>query len=192
MFIKNLRAFAVVGGLGLAAAVASPTLAADYVIDTQGAHASIEFSASHLGISYTTGRFNTFSGGFSYDKDAPAASKVAVEIETDSVDTNHAERDKHLRTADFLEVSKYPTASFVSTGIELTGDKTAKITGDFTLRGVTKPVVIDAEFVGEGKDPWGGYRAGFKGTTSIALKDYGFKMDFGTIDLTLNVEGIRK
>ncbi|WP_114009571.1 YceI family protein [Cohaesibacter intestini] len=192
MFIKNLRAFAVVGGLGLAAAVASPALAADYVIDTQGAHASIAFSASHLGISYTTGRFNTFSGDFSYDKDAPAASKVAVEIETDSVDTNHAERDKHLRTADFLEVSKYPTASFVSTGIELTGDKTAKITGDFTLRGVTKPVVIDAEFVGEGKDPWGGYRAGFKGTTSIALKDYGFKMDFGTIDLTLNVEGVRK
>nr|WP_321443794.1 YceI family protein [uncultured Cohaesibacter sp.] len=190
MYMKTFRTFAVAGAFAAIAAV--PAFAADYVIDTQGAHASIEFEASHLGISYTTGRFNEFSGGFSYDKDALKDSKVSVEINTDSVDTNHAERDKHLRTADFLEVDKYPTATFVSTGVELTGDKTAKITGDLTLRGVTKPVVIDAEFVGEGKDPWGGYRAGFKGTTEIAMKDYGFKMDFGTIALTLNVEGVRQ
>lgn len=192
MFIKQARSLAIAGGFALAGFAIAPALAADYVIDTQGAHASIEFEVSHLGYSFTTGRFNTFSGDFSFDNAAPEKSKVAVEIDVNSIDSNHAERDKHLRSADFLDVSKFPNASFVSTGIELTGDKSAKIAGDFTLRGVTKSVVIDAEFVGEGKDPWGGYRAGFKGTTALAMKDYGFKMDFGNVNLTLHVEGIRK
>ena len=191
MFIKNLRTLALAGGFAVAG-FAAPAVAADYVIDTKGAHASIEFEVSHLGFSFTTGRFNTFSGDFSYDKDAPEKATVNVDIKVDSIDSNHAERDKHLRSADFLDVSKFPDAKFVSTGIKLTGDKSAEITGDFTLRGVTKPIVIDAEFVGEGKDPWGGYRAGFKGTTSLPMKDYGFKMDFGSVALTLHVEGIRK
>ena len=192
MIIKQARTLAIAGGFALAGFAVAPAWAADYVIDTKGAHASIGFEVAHLGYSFTTGRFNTFSGDFSYDKDAPEKSKVSVEIDVNSIDSNHAERDKHLRGADFLDVSKFPKASFVSTGIEVTGDKTAKITGDFTFRGVTKPIVIDAEFVGEGKDPWGGYRAGFKGTTALAMSDYGFKMDFGNVNLTLHVEGIRK
>ena len=87
----------------------SPLYAADYVIDTKGAHAAIEFRMSHLGYSWLTGRFNTFEGEFSYDEKNPNASKIEVRIDTTSLDSNHAERDKHLRSGDFLDTGKFPT-----------------------------------------------------------------------------------
>ena len=127
---------------------------------------------------------------------APEASKVNVTINTASLDSNHAERDKHLRSADFLNVDKHPQASFVSTAVKSTGEGTADITGDLTLNGVTKPVVIQARLLGEGQDPWGGYRAGFEGSTRIALKDFGITKDLGPasqeVELILSVEGIRQ
>jgi polyisoprenoid-binding protein YceI len=93
-------------------------------------------------------------------------------------------------------VSKHPTATFKSTSVKSTGEGTADVTGDLTLNGVTKPVVIAAQFIGEGKDPWGGYRAGFAGTTTIKMKDFGIKMDLGpateNVELTFSVEGVRK
>ena len=126
----------------------------------------------------------------------PEASKVNVTINTASLDSNHAERDKHLRSADFLNVDKHPQASFVSTAVKSTGEGTADITGDLTLNGVTKPVVIQARLLGEGQDPWGGYRAGFEGSTRIALKDFGITKDLGPasqeVELILSVEGIRQ
>ena len=162
MFKKTLFASAIALGL-----LAGTTVnAADYVIDTRGAHASIKFKISHLGYSWLHGRFNTFSGGFSYDENNPSASKVSVEIDTASVDSNHAERDKHLRSDDFLDVAKYPKASFVSTSFSEQGDGKATLTGDLTLHGVTKPVTIDVVQVGAGKDPWGGFRRGFSGEGS--------------------------
>jgi polyisoprenoid-binding protein YceI len=173
------------------AAVASPAWAADYNIDDQGAHASINFKVKHLGYSWLTGRFNTFSGKFSYDPANVEASTVVVDIDTNSVDSNHAKRDKHLRSADFLEVEKFPAAKFVSTRVEANGDDEMTVYGDFTLRGVTKNIAIEASKVGEGKDPWGGYRAGFEGVTEIDMADYGFATDFGTVLLELHVEGIR-
>ncbi|QBF81911.1 YceI family protein [Shewanella maritima] len=170
--------------------------AADYKIDTQGAHAFIQFKVSHLGYSFVMGRFNEFSGDFSYDKDNLAAGKINVTINTKSVDSNHAERDKHLRGSDFLNTSKHPQASFVSTSIEDKGNGKLVVNGDFTFNGVTKPLAIDAVMVGEGKDPWGGYRAGFTGTTRFKMKDYGVKMDLGPasayVDLELVVEGIKQ
>lgn len=176
----------------LTTSVLMPVSAADYVIDTKGAHASINFQASHLGYSVLAGRFNEFSGTFSYDKDNIAASKVSVTIDTSSFDSNHAKRDKHVRSDDFLDVSKYAQATFVSTKVEDKGNNKLTIKGNFTMHGVTKPLVIDAIKVGEGDDPWGGYRAGFSGTATIAMADFGFKKDFGKVDLILHIEGIRQ
>ncbi|SEL19979.1 Polyisoprenoid-binding protein YceI [Atopomonas hussainii] len=183
--------------LALSAAVIVPqALAADYVIDKKGQHAFINFKISHLGYSWLYGTFNDFDGTFSYDEAAPEASKVQVTINTASVDSNHAERDKHLRSGDFLNVDKHPQASFVSTGVAMTGEKTADISGDLTLNGVTKPVVIKAALTGMGQDPWGGYRAGFEGTTTLKLKDFDIAMDLGPasqeVQLILSVEGVRQ
>lgn len=176
--------------------VAGPVSAADYAIDTKGQHAFVNFKISHLGYSWLWGTFKEFDGDFSFDAEQPEASKVNVTLKTASVDSNHAERDKHLRSDDFLNVSKHPTATFESTSVKSTGEGTADITGNLTLNGVTKPVVIAAKFVGEGTDPWGGYRAGFEGTTTLTLKDFDIKMDLGpasqTVDLIISVEGIRK
>lgn len=173
-----------------------PAMADNYVIDTKGAHASINFSIKHLGYSVLTGRFDTFSGEFSYDPAKPEASTVNVTIDTTSINSNHAERDKHLRSADFLNVEKFPKATFVSKKIVLDGKDEFDIVGDLTLNGVTKSVTIEVEKVGEGKDPWGGYRAGFSGETNINLKDFNVKMDLGpasqSVKLELEVEGIKK
>ncbi|MCD1637274.1 YceI family protein [Pseudomonas stutzeri] len=178
------------------ALVGGQAFAADYAIDKEGQHAFVNFKISHLGYSWLWGTFNDFDGEFSFDAAKPEESKVNVTLKTASVDTNHAERDKHLRSDDFLNVAKHPTATFESTSVKSTGEGTADITGNLTLNGVTKPVVIAARFIGEGKDPWGGYRAGFEGSTTLTLKDFDIKMDLGpasqTVDLIISVEGVRK
>jgi polyisoprenoid-binding protein YceI len=175
---------------------AGQAVAADYAIDTKGQHAFVNFKISHLGYSWLWGTFKEFDGSFSFDAGQPEASKVNVTLQTASIDSNHAERDKHLRSDDFLNVSEHPTATFESTSVKSTGEGTADITGDLTLNGVTKPVVIAAKFIGEGKDPWGGHRAGFEGTTTLELKDFGIKMDLGpasqAVDLIISVEGVRQ
>ena len=112
------------------------------------------------------------------DDAKPEASKVKVEINTDSINSNHAERDKHLRSEDFLDTAKYPKAVFESTAVKMNGDK-ATIVGNLTLHGVTKQIEIAAEPVGGGDDPWGGYRQGFIGTTKLPLKDFGIDFDLG-------------
>lgn len=178
------------------ALVGGQAFAADYAIDKQGQHAFVNFKISHLGYSWLWGTFKDFDGSFSFDAAKPEQSTVNVTLKTASVDTNHAERDKHLRSDDFLNVAKHPTATFESTSVKSTGEGTADITGNLTLNGVTKPVVIAAKFIGEGDDPWGGYRAGFEGSTTLTLKDFDIKMDLGpasqTVDLIISVEGVRK
>jgi polyisoprenoid-binding protein YceI len=186
-------ATALILGFGIPATTAQ---AADYVIDTKGAHAFVQFRVQHLGYSWLYGRFNTFGGEFSYDEANPEASQISVTIDTASVDSNHAERDKHIRSADFLDVATYPEAKFISTGLKMNGDGSAKLMGDFTLHGVTKPITIDVYKMGEGKDPWGGYRAGFQGSTTITMADYGMTTDLGPAstkaEIILTVEGVRK
>lgn len=176
--------------------LSTQALADKYIIDTKGSHAFIQFRIQHLGYSWLTGRFNTFSGSFEYDEKNPANASVVVEIDTASVDSNHAERDKHLRGDDFLDVEKYPTAKFVSTSFKEKGDGTAVLEGNLTLHGVTKPVTIDVEHVGHGEDPWGGYRRGFEGRTRIALADFGINYNLGPkskeLELMLSVEGVRQ
>lgn len=191
MLKKRFAALALVSLLG-----AGPALAAEYAIDKQGQHAFVNFKISHLGYSWLYGTFRDFDGTFSFDAAKPEASKVSVTLRTASLDSNHAERDKHLRSPDFLNVEAHPTATFTSTAVKPTGKDTADITGDLTLNGVTRPVVIAARFIGEGEDPWGGYRAGFEGTTTLTLKDFGIDYDLGpasrTVELILSVEGVRQ
>ncbi|MBS0234187.1 MAG: YceI family protein [Proteobacteria bacterium] len=179
-----------------AVSLSAPAIAADYKIDTENAHASITFKVNHLGFSWIIGRFDKFSGTFSFDDKNPDASKVKVDIDTTSVDTNLALRDKHLRGADLLDTDMFPTATFESTSVKSTGPNKATVTGKLTLHGVTKDIVIDADHVGGGKDPWGGYRDGFTGTTKITLADFGIMRNLGPatkdVELILNIEGIRQ
>lgn len=174
-------------------ASAATASAADYKIDKQGQHAFVQFRIQHLGYSWLYGTFRDFDGSFTFDEADPSKDKVNVTINTNSVDTNHAERDKHLRSAEFLNVAKFAQATFVSTGVKKDGDE-LDITGNLTLNGVTKPVTLEAKKLGEGKDPWGGYRAGFEAETKIALKDFNIKTDLGPasqdVQLMISVEGI--
>lgn len=191
-----LKSTLVALALGGALMGAGQAMAADYAIDKQGQHAFVNFKISHLGYSWLYGTFKDFDGSFSYDAAKPQDSKVNVTLSTSSVDTNHAERDKHLRSDDFLNVGEHPTATFASTAVKSTGDGTADISGDLTLNGVTKPVVIAATFIGEGKDPWGGYRAGFEGSATLKLKDFDIQKDLGPasqeVELIISVEGVRQ
>ncbi|NAX40656.1 YceI family protein, partial [Vibrio sp. V26_P1S5P106] len=161
---------------------------------TKGAHASINFKVSHLGYSFIKGRFNTFSGEFSYDENDISASKVSVTVDTTSLDSNHAERDKHIRSADFLNTSKFSNATFVSTQVIDQGQGHLAIQGNLTLHGKTQPITIDAQLIGAGADPWGGERAGFVGATRLELKDFDITVmgPSSYVDMELHVEGIKK
>ncbi|WP_426207198.1 YceI family protein [Providencia sp. PROV272] len=191
MFKKTVLGLAT-GALFLTAGSA---LAETYKFDKQGQHAFIEFRIQHLGYSWVYGSFKDFDGSFTYDAKDPAKDKVEVTIKTGSIDTNHAERDKHLRSGDFLNAANYPEAKFVSTDVKKEGEN-YKITGDFTLNGVTKPITLDAKLMGEGKDPWGGYRAGFEAQGNIKLKDFNIKSDLGPksqeVELLISVEGVQE
>jgi len=182
---------ALAGLLGVRALPAS-----DYLIDTEGGHAFIQFRISHLGFSWLVGRFNHFSGEFSYDEAAPEQAWVRVEVDTTSIDSNHAERDRHLREKDYLDTEAFPTALFVSTGYQPGRDGTGLLTGNLTLHGVTRPIEIRVKPVGSGSDPWGGYRMGFEGTTRLTLADFGITPFLGEaarqVYLDLGIEGVRR
>jgi len=194
--IQNSRKLFLALSLATAFATSGMAVADDYAIDKKGAHASIQFKISHLGYSWLWGRFNDFDGAFSYDEKNKSASKVSVTVNTKSVDSNHAERDKHLRSDDFLDVSKFPQAKFVSSSYAEGADGKAKLTGKLTMHGVTRELVLDVAHIGAGKDPWGGFRRGFEAQTRIALKDYGITKNLGPasaeLDLIISVEGIKQ
>ncbi|KTC35112.1 hypothetical protein AO269_17720, partial [Pseudomonas putida] len=145
MLKKTLAALAI----GTALFTAGQAMAADYTIDKEGQHAFVDFKISHLGYSFITGTFKDFDGKFSFDAAKPEDAKIDVTLKTASVFTNHAERDKHISSKDFLDVANFPEATFKSTSVKPTGKSadgktTADVTGDLTLHGVTKPVVIKA------------------------------------------------
>jgi polyisoprenoid-binding protein YceI len=195
MLKKTLATLAIGSAL-----LSANAMAADYTVDKQGQHAFVDFKISHLGYSYITGTFKDIDGTFSFDAAKPEDSKIEFNVNTASVFTNNAERDKHISSKDFLKVADFPKATFKSTSVKSTGKNadgkaTADVTGDLTIAGVTKPVVVKATFLGEGKDPWGGYRAGFEGTTSIKRSDFGKMMDLGpqsdAVDLYITFEGVK-
>ena len=171
--------------------------AEQYDIDIKGQHAFIQFKVKHLGYSWLLGSFRTFNGHFSYDERKPVKNSVSVTIDTASLDTNHAERNKHLRSADFFDVARYPTATFTSTSYESTGKKTGILHGKLALHGVTKDIAINIKQIGNGPDPWGGYRRGFEGHTTLHLSDYRMKKRgmlgavAENVEIFLSIEGVR-
>jgi polyisoprenoid-binding protein YceI len=143
-----------------------------YQIDP--AHSSAQFTVRHMMITNVRGGFQKVTGTVVYDPQNPAASSVNAEIDAASINTNEAQRDAHLRSADFLHAEKFPTITFRSTGIESAGEGEIKLTGDLTIHGVTKPVVLKVEGPSpEGKDPWGNTRTGATATTKIKRSDFG-------------------
>lgn len=192
---KTLMASAMT--LAMAGAAQADEHSGTYAFDKEDAHQFITFEISHLGFSTLYGRFNDFDGEFRFDADNPENSRVEVTIDTASVDSNHGERDKHLRSEDFLYVDEYPEATFRSTRVAVNDDgDEAEVTGDLTLRGVTREVTLDVALQGHGEDPWGGYRMGFDAETELRLSDYDIPTDLGkaseTVKLEISVEGIRQ
>ena len=172
----------------------STAQAAPYKVDE--AHSMAIFRASHLGISHTYGRFNELSGSFEWDASRPEAASLSVTIQASSIDTNHEKRDQHLRNPDFFNAAQFPVITFVSSSFTPRQDGIYTVTGTLTLHGVSKEITVDLHTVGEGTDPWGGYRAGFHTTFTINRVDYG--MDYMTdgvpsdVGLIISLEGIRQ
>jgi len=136
------------------------------------AHTLVEFSAKHLMITTVKGRITDIEGTIYADAKDPKNSSVEATLKAVSLDTRTDQRDQHLRSADFLDVEKYPEIRFRSTRIQ--GDKQSfKLTGDLTIRDVTKPITLDVKFEGETKDPWGGERIGFSATGKIDRREFG-------------------
>ncbi|HJX27833.1 MAG TPA: YceI family protein [Thermoanaerobaculia bacterium] len=151
----------------------APVLAAaepvTYKVDAD--HSGVSFSIRHF-VSNTPGRFKDFDGTIKYDKAAPATSSVEFTIQAASIDTANADRDEHLRGADFFDVQKFPTLTFVSTGVTPKDADTLEVTGDLTMHGVTKKITIPVEVLGAVKTP-NGEKAGFETTFTVNRKDYG-------------------
>jgi polyisoprenoid-binding protein YceI len=137
------------------------------------AHSGIHFSVRHMVVSKVRGRFSRFEGDVQLDPAQPEGAKVKVSIDAASIDTNEPKRDDHLRSADFFDVAKFPALTFESTRVEKKGEGRLAITGNLSLHGVTKEIVLDTELLGVGKDPWGAQRAGFSARTSLDRKEYG-------------------
>ncbi len=136
-------------------------------------HSGIHFSVRHLVVSKVRGSFRQFSGTVSLDTENLAASSVSAVIETASIDTGVEQRDTHLRSADFFDAERFPTLTFQSTRVEPTSSNGFRITGELSLHGVTRQVVLEAEQLGIGKDPWGNTKAAFEAKTSIDRRDFG-------------------
>ena len=184
----------VLGACSLAAPLV-PALAADsYGVDPD--HSFVSFRIKHLGLSWAAGRFNLLSGQFDLDVADPAKCSVSVEVRATSVDTNNAKRDQHLRGPDFFNARQFPVIRFVSTSVESAGGGLWTLNGKLTLRGVTKPITASLDLVGEGKDPWGGYRAGATATFTIKRSEFGmtYMLDglSDEVQMVVSLEGVRR
>jgi polyisoprenoid-binding protein YceI len=146
------------------------TLTGSYLIDP--AHSRIGFVARHAMVTKVRGSFNEFAGSGYFDAENPSASKAQLTIQAASIDTRNADRDAHLRSNDFFAMESYPEIVFVATGVEAV-DRVYRLSGDLTIKGVTKPVTVDFEYTGTAVDPYGNTRVGFEGSTTINRKDWG-------------------
>ncbi|MCS6774175.1 MAG: YceI family protein [Anaerolineae bacterium] len=136
-------------------------------------HTNVSFAVRHLMLSNVIGQFDKVEGTVDFDEAQPERTTVHVRIAADSINTRDPQRDAHLRSPDFLDVANYPYIEFRSTRVERTSDDTAKLHGDLTIRGVTRPVTLDVTFLGKAKTPWGQWNAGFEATTKINREDWG-------------------
>jgi polyisoprenoid-binding protein YceI len=153
------------------ATIDTAELTGDYQFDV--AHSRLGFVARHAMVTKVRGGFNEFEGGAHLDFANPARSSARVTIKVASVDTRNEQRDEHLRTNDFFDAPNFPEITFVSTGVQQVDEENYKLTGDLTIKGVTKPVTVDFEYAGAAKDPYGNLRVGFEGKAVINRKDFG-------------------
>jgi polyisoprenoid-binding protein YceI len=164
-------------------------------------HSVPEFSVKHMVISTVKGRFTKVEGAIMLDEANPANSSVKATIDVTTIDTGEAQRDTHLRSADFFDVEKFPTIAFTSSKVERKSDDEYKVTGDLTIRAVTRPVVLDVEYEGQIKDAYGKQRAAFTATTQIDRKDFGLNWNMAleaggfivsnNVKVTLHIAAVR-
>ena len=165
-------------------------------------HSSVNFHVRHLMVSKVHGRFTKWGGTLELDDEDLTRSRVDITIDAASIDTQEPKRDDHLRSADFLEVDKFPSLTFRSTEIKREGDEDYTVVGDLTIRGVTRRVTLRVEGGGRVTDPWGGTRTGFSARTSISRKDFGLTWNVALeaggfvvgdkLDITLEIEAVKK
>ena len=173
---------------------------ATYKIDA--AHSDIMFKVKHLMISTATGLFKKFDATLDINEEDFSQAKVTFEADVDSVDTKNEQRDAHLKSDDFFNAEQFPKMTFKSTKIEKAGDNEYKLTGDLTIRDITKPVELKVEYNGSTKDPWGQERMGFEVSGKINRKEYGLKWSAVTeagglvvsddVRLAMNVEMVKQ
>jgi len=186
--------------LALLVGLAGAASAADtWTVDK--AHSTVTFKIKHL-MSKVTGSFTDFDGTITTDFANLGASGVSFTIQAASIDTANGDRDKHLRSADFFDVEKFPTITFASSKITKTGDDTFAVTGTFTMHGVAKEVTLPVTFLGAAQDPWGNTKAGFEVTTTLKRSDYGIvwnkALEAGgfllgdEVEVTINLEVAKK
>lgn len=178
----------------LAAATLGSAKADNYKIDP--IHSAVLFKVGHFGVGNIYGRFDTFSGDFVFDANDPTKDSVTLEISTESVDSNAPDRDKHLKSPDFLNAKQFPTATFKSTSFKKVDDKNYEVIGDFTLRGITKPVTVAVQIVGTGSGPKGEPRLGTESTVTLKRSEFDVKAFLPAVtddvQLRVAVEGIKQ
>lgn len=188
-----------VSAVTLALTLPALALAAPSTYKVDADHSGVNFTIRHF-VSNVPGLFKDYEGTIVYDKDNPAGSKVEFTVQAASIDTGNADRDKHLRSADFFDVEKFPTLTFTSTAVKAQDKDTLEVTGDLTMHGVTKQVTIPVDFLGTAKTP-NGEKAGFETTFTLNRKDYGIiwnrVMDTGPVlgedvKVTISVEADRQ
>ncbi|CAE80851.1 YceI family protein [Bdellovibrio bacteriovorus] len=151
--------------------VTTSALAAKFDVDK--AHTNVSFTAPHLMVSKVKGRFDNVSGSFQFDEKTMKLNDIMVTVKTDSVNTNEADRDKHLRSPDFFDVAKFPEMTFKSTNVKYEKDKPDKVEGELTIRGITKKVTLDVDYNGAVTDPWGNRVVTFEAEGEVNRKDFG-------------------
>jgi polyisoprenoid-binding protein YceI len=176
-------------------------LAAPETYKIDPGHSNVGFSIRHF-FSKVPGRYKTYEGTIVLDPKDLAKTAINVTIDAGSIDTGLADRDKHLASPDFFDTAKFPKITFVSTEVTATGPKKATVKGNLTMKGVTKPVSMEAEILGFSPDPWGGYRGGFEAKTTINRNDFGVSWNKAVegggmvlsdeVEIVLNIEGARE
>lgn len=175
--------------------LAVPVMAENtYEIDPS--HSSILFGIKHFGASHVYGRLNNPVGTLSFDEKNPEKSSVVIEVKAADIDTANQKRDDHLKGAEFFNIEKFPAISFKSSSVEKQGQQEYQIKGDLTFLGKTRTITVQAQHIGFGKDPWGGYRTGFESKFTIKRSDFG--MDFmqgplgDDVQIITSIEAVKK
>ena len=197
--IAAMAAISVIAGSVLLSSGAAQ--AATYKVDA--GHSGVTFRIRHI-LTTVTGRFTGFEGTIVFDEKAPESASVQGSIEVATINTDNEKRDGHLQSPEFFDVAKYPRITFKTTKITDvdTNKNTAKVHGTLSMHGVEREIVLDGQFLGSAKDPWGNERAGFRGTATLDRKDYGLTwsktLEGGTllvgddVEIELNVEAVKE